>query len=309
MNKSKLKNFVKRCIAEVIVEGNVENPISVKTKNIIYGELERMGFQLESSGYMGHDTDEDENGYAGGIYCLVDTKNNVVKIESSYYDEESERYELDIDQSLPIPDLYSDEPDMNFINAVISFYRKKLPEFNKTKKLGEGNSDPSLEYPDYRDGNGQPPTNPVDKWHIKDKDTYHPTSCKKCGAKWTVGHVCSSNLREAGEQKPERISNSERNKIGNAFAKLGLDGNGRFVKKEHGLGAVNSALQSLGFQLDMVSADIIMGDKGSRNFTFRRVNDEGQDAFTEKPEIINSRIVFNWELLSPDKFEVLAYAS
>lgn len=202
MNKSKLKNFVKRCIAEVIVEGNVENPIALKTKHIIYGELERMGFQQESSGYMGYDNDED----TGGIYCLVDTRNNVVKIESSYYDEDNDRYELDIDQSLPIPDLYADEPDMKFINAIINFYRKKMPKFNKTKKLGEGNYDPSLEYPDYRDGDGRLPTNPVDKWHIKDKDTYHPTPCKKCGAKWTAGHVCSSELKEAGEQKPVRKS-------------------------------------------------------------------------------------------------------
>lgn len=117
---------------------------------------------------------------------------------------------------------------------------------------------------------------------------------------------------------PDKLSNSERSKIHNAFKKVGVDGNGRFEKKEHGLAAITSALSSLGFQLDMVSADIIMGDKGSRNLTFRRENTPGQDAFTEQPEIMNSRIVFNWERLdgpthqhpnSPSVFEILSYAS
>lgn len=119
------------------------------------------------------------------------------------------------------------------------------------------------------------------------------------------------NLEEA-EIKIDKLSNSERNKISMAFKKLGLDGNGRFEKKEHGLRAVSEALQSLGFQLDMVSGDIIMGDKGQRNLIFRRVNSPGQDQFSENPEIRNSRIAFVWELMdrppSP-KFEILAYAS
>lgn len=126
------------------------------------------------------------------------------------------------------------------------------------------------------------------------------------------------NLQEANIKRPERIDNSERNKISKAFAKVGLDGNGRFEKKEHGLRAVSDVLADFGFQLDMVSADTIMGDKGSRNLIFRRVNDPGQDPFTEKPEIVNSRISFNWERLdgstfqypdTPSKFEILAYAS
>lgn len=130
--------------------------------------------------------------------------------------------------------------------------------------------------------------------------------------------VQNRQIKEAGEVKVNRLSNSERRAIGNAFAKVGLDGNGRFEKKEHGLSTINSTLHSLGFQLDMVSADLIMGDKGSRNFSFRRVNDPGADPFTEKPEIENSRIVFSWERLdgptsqytnSPSKFEILAYAS
>ena len=119
----------------------------------------------------------------------------------------------------------------------------------------------------------------------------------------------SQGLFEIAAAQGDRLSASERKLIGKAFAERGLDGNGRFEKKEHGLSAITDALHTLGFQLDMVSGDLIMGDKGTRAFIYRRANDQGQDPFTEKPEIQNSRIVFNWELLSPGKFEVLAYAS
>jgi hypothetical protein len=127
-------------------------------------------------------------------------------------------------------------------------------------------------------------------------------------------------VREAGEKptNPTKLTNGERNKIGAAFKKLGLDGNGRFEKKERGLAAITSALSSLGFQLDMVSGDIIMGDKGNRALPFRRVNDPGADPFSEKPMIENSRISFSWERMdgpssqypnAPSKFEIVAYAS
>jgi hypothetical protein len=111
----------------------------------------------------------------------------------------------------------------------------------------------------------------------------------------------------------DKLSNSERSKISSAFAKAGVDGNGRFEKKEHGIQAVSQALSSLGFQLDMVSGDLIMGEKGSRTLRFRRANAQGQDPFTEQPAIENSYIVFNWENLSgpgqPARFEVQCYAS
>lgn len=122
-----------------------------------------------------------------------------------------------------------------------------------------------------------------------------------------------SMIKEKSDET--KITTSERNKISAAFAKVGLDGNGRFEKKEQGLAAVTSVLDQMGFQLDMVSGDMIMGDKGNRTFIFRRKNDPGQDPFSEKPEISNSRIAFVWENMgssSPDassRFEILAYAS
>jgi hypothetical protein len=112
-----------------------------------------------------------------------------------------------------------------------------------------------------------------------------------------------------------RITPAERKQIGKSFAAAGLDGNGHFQKKEHGLQAITKVLDSLGFQLDMVSADIIMGDEGSRNLSFRRKNDAGADPFTEKEAIANSRIVFSWYNRAPQgqigqsDFEILSYAS
>lgn len=129
---------------------------------------------------------------------------------------------------------------------------------------------------------------------------------------------CIAEVIVEGEPRQDRLSPKEQRAIGAAFAKVGLDGNGRFEKKEHGLRAITNVLWELGFQLDMVSADIIMGDKGARNLTFRRKNPEGADPFSELPMISNSRIVFNWEALdrpshqypnAPHVYEILAYAS
>jgi len=130
--------------------------------------------------------------------------------------------------------------------------------------------------------------------------------------------IGGNQFKLMNEDNTDKLTSSERNLISVEFKKAGLDGNGRFEKKEHGLRAVTDALSSLGFQLDMISSDMIMGDKGSRQFIFRRKNDPEQDPFTEKSEITNSRIVFNWEKLdgptfsypnSPNKYEILAYAS
>ncbi len=120
-------------------------------------------------------------------------------------------------------------------------------------------------------------------------------------------------LAEDAAGAVDKLSQSDRNKLAQGFKVAKLDGNGRFQKKEHGLQAVSKVLSAFGFQLDMVSGDLIMGDKGQRMFVFRRANAEGQDPYTEQPEIANSRIVFVWENLArpgqPAQFEILVYAS
>ena len=111
-------------------------------------------------------------------------------------------------------------------------------------------------------------------------------------------------LKEANSA-PDKLVQKERNAISSAFAKAGVDGNGRFTSVGKGLSAVTFALDSVGFNLDMVSGDLVLGDKGSRMLPFRR---KSPDATVELPEIKNSRISFNWEKLG-DKFEIQCYAS
>lgn len=110
--------------------------------------------------------------------------------------------------------------------------------------------------------------------------------------------------------KADRIDNRERQSISSALIKAGLDGNGRFRSVSQAVGVANQALKTVGFDLDMVSGDMILGEKGGRMLSFRYSNAEGADPFSENPEIENSRVSFNWEDLGRDTgFEVVAYAS
>lgn len=117
---------------------------------------------------------------------------------------------------------------------------------------------------------------------------------------------------------PTMVSDSERHAITDRFTQRGLDGNGRFETVGKALNAVTSALDELGFDLDMVSNDIEVsqahhhqGMKGQRLIAFRRKSPSG-DPFEEGPEIENSRISFNFENLGRNggnDIEVVAYAS
>jgi hypothetical protein len=70
------------------------------------------------------------------------------------------------------------------------------------------------------------------------------------------------------------------------------------------LGLISKALDAAGFELDMVTGDILLGEKGTRLLTFSKKGGES---------VGNSRINFTWENLSGDQFnpryEVIAYVS
>ena len=70
------------------------------------------------------------------------------------------------------------------------------------------------------------------------------------------------------------------------------------------LGLISKALDAAGFELDMVTGDILLGQKGTRLLTFSKKGGES---------VGNSRINFTWENLSGDQFnpryEVIAYVS
>lgn len=127
-----------------------------------------------------------------------------------------------------------------------------------------------------------------------------------------------SMLYEASA-RPNFISDSERHQITNKFTVYGLDGNSRFETAGQALRALTSALDEVGFDLDMVAGDLDFskahhtpGLKANKLLPFRRKSTSG-DPFDEEPEIENSRISFNFENLGRNPggndIEVVAYAS
>ena len=97
------------------------------------------------------------------------------------------------------------------------------------------------------------------------------------------------------------------------MAEVGLDGNGRFGNPSKAVSVLGGALKDVGFHLDMVHGDLILGDKGHRLLVFRRTG-ENVSPLEEHPEVVNSRISFSWEKLGYDneghpKYEVLCYPS
>ena len=106
---------------------------------------------------------------------------------------------------------------------------------------------------------------------------------------------------------------ADRNRIARSLQSSDmLGGNEKVAKLATALSVVTDHLSELGFSLDVVSSDILMGDKGSRQLPFRLANDT-EDPFFEHPRIENSFIIFVWENLArvdeDARFEILAYVS
>ena len=111
-----------------------------------------------------------------------------------------------------------------------------------------------------------------------------------------------------------KISPAERRKIAAQIYKFPvLGGNVKVSKPSEALKFIQQALDKVGFQLDMVSGDMLLGDKGSRLLPYSRTpvnpTDEGE-------QVGNSRISFTWEATSVSptnsldkKFEVTVYVT
>ena len=111
-----------------------------------------------------------------------------------------------------------------------------------------------------------------------------------------------------GNRDPQAFLKApERNKINNAMRKNPIfSGNTRVHEVADAISPLAEALRSVGFTLDMVTGDLLLGGKGTRHLTFRRTH---PDSYEEFPVIENSRISLNWEELEPGRVEVIAYAS
>jgi len=111
-----------------------------------------------------------------------------------------------------------------------------------------------------------------------------------------------------------KINKEERIKItDHIHSSKMLGGNLKVDSISKGLQEVGNILDSCGYNLEMVTGDMIMGEKGSILLKFSRQTD---NPFIEGVEIENSRISFSWENIeSPDKdcfqskkkYEILAY--
>jgi hypothetical protein len=163
-------------------------------------------------------------------------------------------------------------------------------------------------------------TNVTDKGNGKNT----PTNLKLAGesTKFTLDGDNIAMLYESmynSESENLKIDDRTRNAITSLFTINGLDGNGRFETVGKALAAVQKSLDTLGFELDMVTNDIEVaqahhhpGMKKQMLIPFRRKSTSG-DPFDEEPEIENSAISFNFENLGRSdngpNIEVVAYAS
>jgi hypothetical protein len=109
------------------------------------------------------------------------------------------------------------------------------------------------------------------------------------------------------------INKKERIKIQNALHKSNvLGGNTKVDSISKGLFEVGNALDACGFNLQMVTGDMILGPKGNILLSFSR---KGENSFVDGVEIENSRISFTWENLekvdggfeSKKRYEIIAY--
>jgi hypothetical protein len=110
-----------------------------------------------------------------------------------------------------------------------------------------------------------------------------------------------------------KVKDKDKNIIGKALEEAGLDGNGRFGNPSKGVAVLAKALHTVGFELDMVRGDILLGANGQRNLSYRKY-DQKTGTFDEHPVVTNSTIAFNWHYQGKDHnddpmFEIQCYAS
>lgn len=116
-------------------------------------------------------------------------------------------------------------------------------------------------------------------------------------------------------KQPTRLYSEERRELNRLFSEDPiLNGNDREGSFGRALNRINEHLRSHGFEIDMVTADLLLGAGGSRLLTFRRSN-HTEDPFYENPEIENAHVTFSWECMNhqqpqvrdASRLETLAY--
>jgi len=120
--------------------------------------------------------------------------------------------------------------------------------------------------------------------------------------------IMAALLTEAAQNS--KLTASERRKITGSLGRYKeLDGNIKVPSLGEAINKLAAALDEAGFTLEMVSGDILLGDRGNRRLPFMRKPPTGSDAFTEGPRVEGCFINFTWENISREgrSYEVIAY--
>ena len=94
-----------------------------------------------------------------------------------------------------------------------------------------------------------------------------------------------------------RIDNKTKNQVAIDFAKVGLDGNGRFEEPHSGISPINGILARYAISIsDVTSRDLFLGPRGNRTFNLEKKSlAQANDAFMPGDEIKNSMLVYTWQ--------------
>lgn len=110
----------------------------------------------------------------------------------------------------------------------------------------------------------------------------------------------------APRQPKARLDPKIRQQINRKFNANGLDGNGRFIKAEHGYAKAVDLMADFGLEIaDIVDSWKFRQDSGTINIP---VAFKTEDPFSPMP-ISNSMLVVAFHRLAVDSYEVLAYMS
>jgi len=116
----------------------------------------------------------------------------------------------------------------------------------------------------------------------------------------------AADKRQAKPQ-PKKLTPAIRNKIAKAFKRAGLDGNGRFSKAHRGAAKASQVLGDFDIVVSgVLSADLFMGDKGTRSLRLEWASDKSFETGAPLPQ---TYLVVTWYKLDNGKYEVLAYLS
>ena len=123
--------------------------------------------------------------------------------------------------------------------------------------------------------------------------------------------LIKESIMEIISEVQYKISPKEKNLISKELHKpethAVLGGTKKIESVGRAITIITNALQNVGFHLNMVTGDILLGDKGSRLLSYTKKS-TNPDPFIEGPEVVNSRISITWEKMS-NGFEIIAYVT